>query len=294
MVAIIDIHCCCCCYAPCFEGRDEGEIFSDLFGDVEAALVEDNNHDDDDGVRREDDDGLDLEYEMEVLLEEVGIDLLESETGAAAMDVAAGSSTTASAAITTSSSGAASSSSGGALPAGSAAVEPPPLPPPVGPPPQPEATSIVALMPDPAPALAREPAAPAQREFRGRAHHGEPWGVFALIFKMQGAHGGFEATCPFHRGTDTAPRCRQFIPMHGPDDHANCKLRAKVWCLAHQFYGRKRRHLRYQPQLDECPDPAAVEAACIFEPPDAEAILPDAVLDEIEEPDPDSPVRRRG
>ena len=44
---------------------------------------------------------------------------------------------------------------------------------------------------------------------RGR---GDWWGCFAIIFKVRaGKHGAYQATCPFHRGTDTAIQCNKDV-----------------------------------------------------------------------------------
>ena len=152
-------------------------------------------------------------------------------------------------------------------------AEGPPLPPPVGPPPG--NFAVVPFEHPPRPIAGTAP----RRQNYGRVRRGEAWGVFTFVFKDQGAVGGYEATCPFHQGTATAKTCRKFLPMRSAEDGGACVLRAKAWCLGYQFTDRKRRHLRYDPELDfDCTDAAAIEAMIVTELPDPDSIIPDEVF----------------
>ena len=53
---------------------------------------------------------------------------------------------------------------------------------------------------------------------RGR---GDPCGCFAIIFKVRvGKHGAYQATCPFHRGIDTAIQWKKTLSVPGPGPDA--------------------------------------------------------------------------
>lgn len=112
-------------------------------------------------------------------------------------------------------------------------VEPsaePPLPPPPSPlplPPEPVEPPAAAT---PDAALPPAAADPLPLAARARAPHPrvgirESWGPFDGIFKLiekrsavTDTH-GWEATCPYHRGTATAPRCRKFLrALSGSDE----------------------------------------------------------------------------
>ena len=60
-----------------------------------------------------------------------------------------------------------------------------------------------------------------------RAGRGKPWGCFGY------------ATCPCHRGTDTARACKNFMAMRPEEEDAMCILRLKAWCVAAPQYDRK-------------------------------------------------------
>ncbi len=123
--------------------------------------------------------------------------------------------------------------------------------------------------------------------------HGEARGAFKLVFKISGAWGGYEATCPFHRGTETAAKCKKFIPMRHALDHDVCMSRHKGWCLAAQHLSRKGSELRFAPAVAGH-DAAMLEVCRIDERPPWDTIMSDAFLDEVEPADPNSPRNSRG
>ena len=82
---------------------------------------------------------------------------------------------------------------------------------------------------------------------RPRRQHGESWGPFHLIQKLTFGRLGYEATCPYHRGTDTAPKCKHFIGVSFVGEMPVCELKIKAWCIASQNYTRKRTHMRHKP-----------------------------------------------
>lgn len=46
---------------------------------------------------------------------------------------------------------------------------------------------------------------------------GLAWGHFTIIYKeFAGKYGSYEATCPYHRGTASAPRCKKTKTVAGP------------------------------------------------------------------------------
>ena len=75
-----------------------------------------------------------------------------------------------------------------------------------------------------------------------------PRGMFQFIVKRSGGTtGGWQAACPFHRGTPTAPKCRKYIPAASAseEDMQHAKVSAKAWCVAGGSYDRKYKHLRH-------------------------------------------------
>ena len=101
-----------------------------------------------------------------------------------------------------------------------------------------------------------------------RSDRREPWGCFWFVPKDNiGRHGGFEVTCPFHKGTPSALRCKKFFPMDHALDQDQCQLRMKMWCLVAPERDRKRRHLRFDPRTVTPMDPAEVEMRRIDEAP---------------------------
>ena len=183
----------------------------------------------------------------------------------------------------------------------------PPLPPPLLGSPGESGMSAPVIPPQPGPAVAPMPAGAAEAPAeipappppapvaqgisrRGRQGRGDVWGAFSLIFKVNGQTGGYEATCPFHRGTATAPKCKKWHRMFaGELDHVGALLRAKIWCVSAMDYKRKRRHLRYIVLDDHGLAAEDVEARRIDAAPDS--IMPDAMLDELEGVDALSPAR---
>ena len=161
------------------------------------------------------------------------------------------------------------------------------MPPPDAPDPAPPAPPVPPLAEEPLAVAPWEPAvadqirkAPKAYGVRGRT--GEPWGCFWFVFKQNARHGGFQATCPFHRGTDTASQCKKFIAMQSADDKDQCILRAKMWCLSYSRYDRKYAHLGFDPTNEDVDiDADEIERRRVIDRPDWDAVLPDAVLDEI-------------
>ena len=100
---------------------------------------------------------------------------------------------------------------------------------------------------------------PQQDTVRIRMRNAEQWGPFQLIRKSQ----GYQATCPFHRGTDTAPRCRHFVSMRSEaaEDEEMCLRILQDWCLAYSHYDRKRTHLRH-PAPAEIPSLSQLDHMC--------------------------------
>ena len=88
--------------------------------------------------------------------------------------------------------------------------------------------------------------APAQR-----IYHGGSWGPFHIVQKLTFGRIGYEATCPYHRGTDTAKKCKHFIGVADVQEMTECEAKIKAWCIASQQYDRKRTHLRHRPALGD-------------------------------------------
>lgn len=82
-----------------------------------------------------------------------------------------------------------------------------------------------------------------QNVLRARPGKGFKWGPHHIVWKS----GGWEGTCPFHRGTKTAPKCKHWLPV-GPDKDSNRELlRVKAWLVAGCFptITTKEKHLAY-------------------------------------------------
>ena len=102
--------------------------------------------------------------------------------------------------------------------------------------------------------------------------------MFGIIQKR--SSNGWQATCPFHRGSVTAPLCRKFIPATGPGEGemAVAKAMAKEWCLHYDRYDRKHKHLNWVPPAVPRAD-AVLELQMYLVNPPSEEPIPDAVLD---------------
>ncbi len=91
----------------------------------------------------------------------------------------------------------------------------PPLPPPAADHPDRDAPPVAALVPAaPLEGGGRERrAAGGVRNPAVRLRQGQPWGegLFSFVEKVSAAGCGYEATCSYHKGTETAPRCRKYI-----------------------------------------------------------------------------------
>ena len=130
---------------------------------------------------------------------------------------------------------------------------------------------------------AGEPRVPGFRHEAGpRVGKGEPWGCFLITYKSSGQWGGFQARCPFHKGTATAAQCKKFISIPGSTtaDTENAILRVKAWCNAAPQFDRKRHHLKYIPPQDGFRE-EDLEHARIDQAPNFDDVLPDSVLDEL-------------
>lgn len=116
-----------------------------------------------------------------------------------------------------------------------------------------------------------------------RIRHGQMWGPFRFIWKFTASSRSIQATCPFHRGTHTAPLCRRTLTVReGKADET--LLRLKAWCLAYSLFNRKCTHLAYcPPHTDELDVEVVERAVRLADPlPDKHTIIPDSVLDECE------------
>ena len=133
---------------------------------------------------------------------------------------------------------------------------------------------VVAQDPEPAP-RARLP-----RAVSSRSTHGEPWGCFWFVLKFTATSRGAQATCPFHRGTSTAPQCKKFFGLHrGEEDLGLCILRLKAWCLAYSLYDRKRTHLAHVPRVEDLDHDALEQQLARVTGPAPGSVVPDQVLD---------------
>ena len=112
------------------------------------------------------------------------------------------------------------------------------------PPLSPEATevlAIVAIEPPVPPVPAPPPPPPVASEHRRKVGRGEAWGCFSIIWKPNaGKLGAWEGTCPFHRGTDTAPRCKKALNVTADVGRYDTFLLIKKWCVMAQQYTRKK------------------------------------------------------
>ena len=139
----------------------------------------------------------------------------------------------------------------------------PPLPPPLLPPPHP-------------PDVLVGRGARGVRAYVGRQRRGEEWPPFHFVRKGN----GWEATCPYHRGTDSAPRCRKNIPAAGDTDEDIYKayLIAKEWCLLAPTHTRKYSHLRDLPTTHRSEAELDAELAELSSIPVPDPV-PDHILD---------------
>ena len=146
--------------------------------------------------------------------------------------------------------------------------EEPPAPPPApapAPPPPPAAAPPPPRLP---------PAAPVVR--RGGAGPWGPDGMFRLLRKAQ----GWEARCPYHKGTATAPACKKLCTVPGNLDEA--ERLCKEWLVASTAYTRKRTHLAWRERPRSARSHAALEAAVAIMVPPVEPVLNDAELDALD------------
>ena len=120
---------------------------------------------------------------------------------------------------------------------------------------------------------------------QARPGQNQPWGQFSIIKKGN----GYQATCPYHKGTDTAPACKHFISFNPNDPTAatQCLNKLMLWCLAAPEWNRKRAHLKLratESQLAGVTFEALEEIRNVLPaPPAASDLIPDHVLDAMEE-----------
>ena len=170
---------------------------------------------------------------------------------------------------------------------GSELDPPPPVPPPPSPPEELPGPAEVALAPAPPPPP--EGHDPEDHQPRRRQGVGEPWGangLFQLIVKRSGKSQGWQATCPFHRGTPTAPKCRKFHPASSSSevDMQRAKATAKAWCLAALQFDRKYKHLDDWSRDGACLDETVLDLqSFLMRWPDSQPV-PDYILDGLSFP----------
>ena len=86
-------------------------------------------------------------------------------------------------------------------------------------------------------------------------NRGEPWGPPGdpFLFSIRRKAGGWEGSCPFHRGTATAPSCKKLVTVRGNLNAA--KRMIKEWLLRAPDYDRKYTHMGWEkpdrPMSDE-------------------------------------------
>ena len=95
------------------------------------------------------------------------------------------------------------------------------------------------------------------------------------MFTVKGS--GWQATCPFHRGTETAPLCRKMFGGKASPDAL--LLMAKAWCVAADQFERKYTHLRHLPNEEQDAAQLELQVALMTAPLDEP--MPDQVLDEV-------------
>ena len=125
----------------------------------------------------------------------------------------------------------------------------------------------------------------ANRRRTGVSESWGPRGMFQFIVKRSGGTtGGWQAACPFHRGTPTAPKCRKYIPAASAseEDMQHAKVRAKAWCVAGGTYDRKYKHLRHP--LPGPDDERVLDLQVWLLKHSEEEPLPDYLLDGILSP----------
>ena len=152
---------------------------------------------------------------------------------------------------------------------------PPPAPPPARPPPPlgGEMVAASAVAPIERPGSMR------------RSGHGEPWGPFSLLYIAAGS-GAWQATCPWHKGTSSAPRCKHQEGIRAKDGErgdALAKLRAKAWCIAgaRPDIKTKRQHLRFRVAESDLNEEIINEhMRSLPAPPDWDEIVPDGMVEE--------------
>jgi hypothetical protein len=114
---------------------------------------------------------------------------------------------------------------------------------------------------------------------------GFKWGNFHLTFKRNaGLYGGFQGTCYWHKGTDTALYCKKFIQCPCEDFELQTLNMIKAWCVSAPRYNRKRLHLQWPDKpFFEHIDVAQLEVLKDTAKPDFNDVMPDSILDEVGE-----------
>ena len=158
----------------------------------------------------------------------------------------------------------------------------------------PEEAAVVVYDPPAVPPPPRPPPGPPGPPRRRRCAERQvrdSWSQFSFIPKpAQGRFGAWEATCPYHRGTESAPKCKKTINMTNASGDEAVKVHKllQVWCLHSKHYTRKHKHLKWDrhPSDEELAaislDDIEVEKRRLPPVPPWETVLPDAVLDTMQ------------
>ena len=122
----------------------------------------------------------------------------------------------------------------------------------------------------------------------GRGGKSVKWHCFKFIWKNTGAHGHIEATCPFHRGTFSAPACRKTLAIPSAEGLESTMLTLMAWCVIGPDHSRKHLHLGAAAlaaayAFAGAPGSRAVieAAAAGMEAPEPGSILPDHIMDDL-------------
>ena len=111
-------------------------------------------------------------------------------------------------------------------------------------------------------------------------------GVFSLIWKPNaGRFGSWEGTCPFHRGTIAAPRCKKTLGVTAEIGKMDTELLIKSWCTMAELYDRKYKHLEWihRPNDIDAIIPSELEeAAASMDAPPWDVVCPDEIMDFVE------------
>ena len=155
--------------------------------------------------------------------------------------------------------------------------EPPRYPPPLPPPNSLPAEQLPRPQPPP-PLAGHQPVRIAGRP--GRPGRGSRWGPFLLTYKAAGK-GSWQATCPWHRGTEVNPRCKKTITVRAQGEDDLTIRRLRQWCLlaARPDIITKTQHLKVElpgetPSHEQLED----ELAHLPPPPPWEDVLPEEAL----------------